>query len=472
MALSLRRIRTRLGFSPVYADRVAPTVTICIPAYRSEAFIQDTLRSLFNQTYCDFIVEIAVEPPVEAVRSACEPFLRDERLRIIDNPQVFGWAENIRSLLQRVTTRYFAILPHDDVLQPDYLATLIDKLMTRPEASVAYSDIVCFGHEAFRWSLHVKEEPIFDRLMSFFLAGAEADAFRGLTHSRVLEHRQFPTDEYEGFAVECEWVLYLLISGTALHVPRPLYSKRFFGPRRIAASAKRLIGHSKEHLADALENHRSRMLSLVRQADLPKTITDAVTLAAEAAMLRRHMNFNMGQFLPVQLARSEQILLSAGAMQDNYGKDIKAMCLLALSQNAWVGGDHKMALDLAIAAVEANPHQWEALAQLSKLQLNSNRGIEALDTAVRAWAIAPYARGLRELIVDCESNIEHRFAEIMLSGQAALLAERFDAAGYLIDNPDVAAAGVDPWKHYRETGWREGRKFRSLPRMPLGLRMY
>jgi hypothetical protein len=51
---------------------------------------------------------------------------------------------------------------------------------------------------------------------------------------------------------------------------------------------------------------------------------------------------------------------------------------------------------------------------------------------------------------------------MMRSGQTAVLAERFDAAGYLIDYPDVAAAGVDPWRHYREFGWREGRKIRLL----------
>jgi len=33
----------------------------------------------------------------------------------------------------------------------------------------------------------------------------------------------------------------------------------------------------------------------------------------------------------------------------------------------------------------------------------------------------------------------------------------FDAAYYLANNPDVAAAGVDPLQHYLNSGWREGR---------------
>jgi hypothetical protein len=51
---------------------------------------------------------------------------------------------------------------------------------------------------------------------------------------------------------------------------------------------------------------------------------------------------------------------------------------------------------------------------------------------------------------------------MMRSGRPEILAERFDAAAYLIDHPDVAAAGMDPWQHYRDFGWREGRKFRLL----------
>jgi len=32
-----------------------------------------------------------------------------------------------------------------------------------------------------------------------------------------------------------------------------------------------------------------------------------------------------------------------------------------------------------------------------------------------------------------------------------------------LPHPDVAAAGVEPWQHYLEFGWREGRKIRLLP---------
>lgn len=43
-------------------------------------------------------------------------------------------------------------------------------------------------------------------------------------------------------------------------------------------------------------------------------------------------------------------------------------------------------------------------------------------------------------------------------GARSLAREAFDATYYLTANVDVASAGIDPFDHYFETGWREGRR--------------
>jgi len=37
---------------------------------------------------------------------------------------------------------------------------------------------------------------------------------------------------------------------------------------------------------------------------------------------------------------------------------------------------------------------------------------------------------------------------------------QFDPVAYLAVNPDVAAAGVDPYRHYKEFGYFEGRRMK------------
>jgi hypothetical protein len=54
------------------------------------------------------------------------------------------------------------------------------------------------------------------------------------------------------------------------------------------------------------------------------------------------------------------------------------------------------------------------------------------------------------------SRISTRFRSLV-DAQAPRLPADFDAERYLAANPDVAAAGMDPRRHYLEFGYREGR---------------
>lgn len=439
-------------------------LTVCIPVYRAEAFLPQTLLSLFSQSYSNFIVEIAIEPPAEAILLACKPLLQNERVRTVVNSEVLGWAENIKRLLGRVKTPYFMILFHDDLLVNDYISSLLGALRQHPHASVAYADMICFGQESFRWGLHLVDEPLFDRLMSFFVGGTEAVPLRGVVRSSVLDNHEFPTDQYGGFACECEWVLQLLLMGQAIHVPRPLYLKRVFAPGEISASSKRILGHSRERLMEGLEHHRGRMLALVQRANLPQQQQEALGLAAEAALLRRHMTFGIGPFSQAQLDRLDQIVKGAAATLGTYAKGLTAMLLLAKSQHALAEGDRRSALELAVAATHADPMQSEGWIYLSRLQSDAGCSTEAFNSALRAWTVEPDGRGQRELIADLGTAMERRrIVELMASGQNAMVAQRFDPAAYLRDYPDVAAAGMDPWQHFSEYGWREGRAVRLLP---------
>jgi hypothetical protein len=311
--------------------------------------------------------------------------------------------------------------------------------------------------------MQLAEQPLFDRLMSFFLQGTEAIPVRGLTRSSVLHESDFPTDPYDGFAAECEWVMHLLLCGSAIRVARPLYMKRLFADSEISASRRRLAGRSIEQLFKGLEHHRERILTFIHRASLPDSSKDIVALAAEAAMLRRHMTFSMGALNRVQLERSDSITTAVAGSKIGYAKSIQAMNLLTLSQHALVEGDKLAAMNLATLAVKADPKQWEGLAQLSKLQLESNCPAEALDSALRAWTVAPDARGLRDMIAACVLSVDDRELQDMLKdGNVDLLGKHFDAAAYLADHPDVAEAGMDPWQHYRDFGMAERRRVRML----------
>ncbi len=382
-------------------------VTVCVPAYRAAPFITDTLRSVQRQCYSDLRVEIAIDPskvePLNDVLGAVQPFLSDGRFRVRENPARLGWDGNIRAMLQRIETPYFVILPHDDILHSTYVETLLAALDKRPDAAVAYGDMSFFGHTepSRKWVDLPAEGTRDEQLLAFFLAGAEAVPWRGVTRRAVIGAvGGFPTDAYQGFAVECEWALALLLHGPAVRVPRPLYFKRLHPPRVTTASRSRVSDISREELYRAWRGHRSRMIAaLDRSRGRVETATDVVRLAAHSAMLRRH-HHSLGPVLPAdEAAQASRMLEHADVLSADIpgARRVAAMLHLVLSHHELGSGRPSSGQRHAEAAAASDPGNAEALIHLGCLNLQQGHVLKAFDLVNRADAVARGASGIEAL---------------------------------------------------------------------------
>jgi GT2 family glycosyltransferase len=270
-------------------------ITVCVPAYKSGILLTRTLRSIARQTYKNFVAHIAVEPPIDDTLALIDPFLADKRFRASLNSTRLGWDANIRHLLEQVQTPFFFILPHDDLVHPRYIELLIAELEMNDDAVVAYADMHVFGNGVpYRKFVDLprsgnREEQI----LAFFLAGANAVPWRGLTRSSVISQTGgFPADGFMGFAVECEWALALIANGRAIRIPRKLYFKQAHKPNEISASSSRILNQSENQLIAAWERHKNAMLSIVNQV-VPNTssLSEIILVSVEAAMYKRYFQF-------------------------------------------------------------------------------------------------------------------------------------------------------------------------------------
>jgi len=267
-------------------------VTVCIPAYKSERWLETALESVRRQTFPDLDVLVGIEPvDQEPTVEICRTYAAaDQRLRFYVNDERLGWGANVRALLSRVETPYFLILFHDDWLHSRYVETLLPPLLERPELSVCYADIRRVGAPG-RKRLPIRDGSQAEQLFDFFAGRADGIPVRGLTRSTVLAGDEFPTNDFRDFAVECEWSLQLLLRGRAVHVPRPLYFKRI---RPDSIGNNWAVGWSEAELRAALEHHRSRLLAGARTARLSEDELRPVLLAAEAAALQRFLQVTGG----------------------------------------------------------------------------------------------------------------------------------------------------------------------------------
>lgn len=105
-------------------DGPGPQVSVIVPIYNVERYLDECLSSLRAQTFRDFEVICVNDGSTDGSRAIVERFLRaDPRFRVIDKENT-GYGASMNRGLDAARGRYVAILESDDFFEPDALATL------------------------------------------------------------------------------------------------------------------------------------------------------------------------------------------------------------------------------------------------------------------------------------------------------------------------------------------------------------
>lgn len=117
-------------------------VAALVPAWQSAEFIQATLDCLSAQTYENLRVIVSVDQCDDATYAVCAAHAqRDPRFQVVQQTQRLGYVGNCNFLLGQSEAEYVLFAFHDDILAPDYIATLVAELDRHPEAVMAFTDV-------------------------------------------------------------------------------------------------------------------------------------------------------------------------------------------------------------------------------------------------------------------------------------------------------------------------------------------
>lgn len=328
-------------------------ITVCIPAYRSEDFIAETVQSVLKQTLAEFRLIVTVDPAEECqdeTVKVLDRFLDDPRVEVRVNPRRLGWAENVNAMIVSVETEFYVILPHDDLWLPQYLERLFGLLSTHDDASVAYADLEFFGAVSRCRKRSIALPLGEDRglhLLRFYIQGAHAMPWRGVTRTSSLAVTGgFPSDRYRGFAVECEYALGLLEAGPVLHLPEILYRKRVFPKHltdkgRLSASRERILKVPLEERRLAWERHRQEMHlrneRLLRRLGAPDELAILCHHALTAAMLLRRRSMVAPGLEPGEAAALREAMAECQNSSHPLAPQVKK-CLVSAAFRSWPFG--------------------------------------------------------------------------------------------------------------------------------------
>lgn len=116
------------------------TVSIGLPVYNGENFIEEALDSILRQTFSDFELIICDNASTDRTAEICQQYAaQDSRIRYYRNSKNIGAAPNYNLTFERSQGKYFKWAPHDDTIAPDFIARCVEVLEQDPAVCLCYT---------------------------------------------------------------------------------------------------------------------------------------------------------------------------------------------------------------------------------------------------------------------------------------------------------------------------------------------
>jgi glycosyltransferase involved in cell wall biosynthesis len=119
---------------------LTPRVSIGIPVFNGERFLEETIDSILAQTFDDFELIISDNHSSDLTEEICRRYAeKDERVRYVRNRENLGAAYNYNQVFHLSSGEYFKWAAHDDVLLPHFIERCVEALDRDPSVVVSYA---------------------------------------------------------------------------------------------------------------------------------------------------------------------------------------------------------------------------------------------------------------------------------------------------------------------------------------------
>ena len=116
----------------------SPLVTIGLPVYNSEEFVERAIISALTQTFSDFELIISDNASTDSTGEICRRLANgDARIRYSRQERNVGVARNFAATVSASSGRYFKWLASDDLMAPAFLERCLPALESEPRVVIS-----------------------------------------------------------------------------------------------------------------------------------------------------------------------------------------------------------------------------------------------------------------------------------------------------------------------------------------------
>lgn len=116
-------------------EKMKPLVSVIMPAYNGEKYIQEAIDSVLEQTYENWELIIIEDASADHSMEIIKRY-QDKRIRLFCNEQNKGIAESTNRGIQESRGKYIALLDDDDIAEKDRFTLQVNYLETHSEIDI------------------------------------------------------------------------------------------------------------------------------------------------------------------------------------------------------------------------------------------------------------------------------------------------------------------------------------------------
>jgi glycosyltransferase involved in cell wall biosynthesis len=280
-----------------------PLVSIGVPVYNGERFLEATLQSLLAQTFTDFEIIVSDNASTDSTPAICQRYMKmDRRVRYHRYEENVGSAGNLLRVVGLSSAPYFKLANADDLCSPDLLAECMQVLEASPEVVLCYARTVLIDENGgvlrnYEDGLHLRTDDVvrrFRKASEFIrLINVLQGVIRGDAAKQVL-------GKYGGY----EGADQVAVAELTLYGQFHELSTSSFYRRMHAAASSSITGHEKQGYLDPSRKDVEPMywwrlhyeyLKAVGRGPVP--LSDRVRLTGRVIRFGIHVRGNLGREL-------------------------------------------------------------------------------------------------------------------------------------------------------------------------------
>jgi len=216
-----------------------PAVSIGLPVFNGENYLEEAIQSILNQTFANFELIICDNNSSDNKGSTCRTYeQQDSRIRYYRNDENVGASRNFNQTFELARGPYFKWAAHDDRLAPDFVERCVAVLDADSDLVLCFSRTQVIdgeGRETDRIQVHplmLSSEPSERFFGHVYFRGHWCYPVFGLIHSDVLAE----TPLIEPYVTSDRVLLSrLALMGPLREIEEPLFFPRHHSERSIVA---------------------------------------------------------------------------------------------------------------------------------------------------------------------------------------------------------------------------------------------